>query len=135
MFRSTCFCFGLFILTAPVYAQAICDDAPDQTSMNKCINDQLTKADAQLNTYFKAIEQRLVDDEEVKRLLITAQRAWLKFRDAECSFSTSATTGGTIQPMLFAACKTALTTDRNKQLESYLNCPEGDLTCPVPSAE
>ncbi|MFD1197482.1 lysozyme inhibitor LprI family protein [Brucella gallinifaecis] len=110
-----------------------CEDAQDQTTMTKCANDELSKADKQLNTNYKEIEKRLADDDEAKRLLVTSQRAWVKFRDAECNFSSSATVGGSIHPMMLASCRAQLTEDRNKQFMNYLNCAEGDLTCPVPS--
>lgn len=114
-------------------ASSECDDASDQTTMTKCANDKLSEADKHLNKNYKEIEKRLADDEEAKKLLITSQRAWVKFRDTECNFSTSATVGGSIHPMMIASCRAQLTTERNKQFEDYLNCPEGDLTCPVPS--
>ena len=99
--------------------------------MTKCAVDELAKADKHLNSNYKEIEKRLADDDEALKLLITSQRAWVKFRDAECNFSTSATVGGSIHPMMIASCRTQLTEVRNKQFTEYLNCPEGDLSCPV----
>lgn len=92
-----------------------------------------TKADKALNAAFKGIEQRLTDDPAGKERLIKAQRAWIAFRDAECTFQSSGDDGGSAAPMVVAACRTTLTEDRTKQLEAYLDCEEGDLACPVPA--
>lgn len=93
----------------------------------------LKKADHELNLTYKQIEARLADDHAAKSRLIHAQRAWIAFRDAECTFQSSGDDGGSIAPMIVATCDTALTTDRTQQLKAYLNCEEGDLSCPVPA--
>ena len=78
---------------------------------------------------------RLADDAEGKKLLQAAQRAWISFRDAECAFSTNDSKGGSIYPMLMSNCLEELTADRTKQLRTYLDCEEGDMSCPVPPAQ
>ncbi|KAB2671123.1 DUF1311 domain-containing protein [Ochrobactrum sp. LMG 5442] len=115
-------------------ASSECDNAQDQATMNKCANNDFAKADKQLNAQYSEIEKRLSGDDDAKKLLITAQRAWVKFRDAECNFSASGTAGGSMHPMTVALCKEELTTERNKQFSDYLKCEEGDLSCPVPFA-
>jgi uncharacterized protein YecT (DUF1311 family) len=92
-------------------------------------------ADNELNSTFKEIEARIGDDAGTKKLLVSAQRAWISFRDNECAFQTSASADGSAYPMLVAACRTELTTDRTKALKAYLNCQEGDLSCPLPSGQ
>jgi len=54
--------------------------------------------------------------------------------DAECDFSTADSKEGTIYPALYSGCLTALTDERTGQLNGYLNCEEGDMSCPVPPA-
>lgn len=92
-------------------------------------------ADKELNSTFNEIEARIGDDADTKKLLVTAQKSWTSFRDDECAFQTSASADGSAYPMLVAGCKTVLTTDRTKALKAYLNCQEGDLSCPVPSGQ
>jgi len=131
----------LFTLTAmtaalwslPTLAAVDCDKADDQVTMNQCASDELVKIDKLLNGTYKKIEQRLADDPDTKKLLISSQRAWIKFRDAECDFAASGTAGGSIYPMMVVMCRTQLTSERNNQLSDYLRCEEGDLSCPVPS--
>lgn len=91
------------------------------------------RADAALNATFKKIGQRLSDDTEGRARFVKAQRAWIAFRDAECTFQSSGDDGGSAAPMVATACKATLTTQRTKQLKGYLNCQEGDLACPVPT--
>jgi uncharacterized protein YecT (DUF1311 family) len=124
------------VLAGPTFAfaQGNCDDAKDQATMNECFDAAFKKSDKKLNELYKQIETRLKDDADTKKLLIQAQRDWVKFRDAECSFQTAGAAGGSVVPALVAMCMDGLTQTRIKDFEGYLNCEEGDLSCPVPAA-
>lgn len=91
------------------------------------------KADKELNETFKQIERRLADDAASKERLVHAQRAWIAFRDAECIFQSSGEDGGSVAPTIIALCQAGMTSDRTEQLKVYLNCEEGDMSCPVPA--
>jgi uncharacterized protein YecT (DUF1311 family) len=39
---------------------------------------------------------------------------------------------GSMYPMVIAGCKESLTNVRLKDFQGYLNCQEGDTSCPVP---
>jgi uncharacterized protein YecT (DUF1311 family) len=65
--------------------------------------------------------------------LLQAQRARIAFRDAECDFSTADSQGGSIHPMLVSGCLQGLTEALAEQLGSYLECEEGDMSCPEPA--
>lgn len=93
----------------------------------------LQKADKALNETFNHVEARFAHDVNGKARLVHAQRAWIAFRDAECAFQSSGDDGGSAAPMIIAACRTTLSDERTKQLKTYLNCEEGDLSCPVPA--
>ncbi|RJT39407.1 DUF1311 domain-containing protein [Mesorhizobium waimense] len=111
-----------------------CANAQDQATMNECAGKDFHAADKKLNDAYKQIEGRLKDDAAGKKLLIDAQRAWVAFRDAECKFQGGPpATAGTIYSMVVANCQTSLTNDRLKDFQTYLNCPEGELNCPVPA--
>jgi uncharacterized protein YecT (DUF1311 family) len=124
------------LLTVPALALAAdkCADAVDQATMNTCADAAFKQSDKKLNELYRQIEARLKDDANTKKLLVQVQQDWVKFRDAECSFRTSASAGGTVAPMLISMCMDGLTQSRVKDFESYLKCREGDLSCPVPSA-
>lgn len=123
---------ALLVSTA-VAAADECADAEDQATLNACAGKVLAEADRKLNADYKAIEKRLADDVAAKKRFVAAQRAWIAFRDAECAFQTSAVEGGSIQPMIDANCRAALTSQRVEQFRTYLACEEGDMSCPVPA--
>jgi uncharacterized protein YecT (DUF1311 family) len=51
---------------------------------------------------------------------VAAQRAWIKFRDAESDFWASQMEGGTAESMLNAGHRTLMTKQRTKELnEAY----------------
>ncbi|KAF0865614.1 lysozyme inhibitor LprI family protein [Pseudomonas sp. LD120] len=127
----------LFLALAPLLftplAQADeCDNATTQTDMNQCAGVQNKAADKELNNLYQQINQRLKDQPHTKKLLVSAQRAWVAFRDAECAFSASGVEGGSVYPLVYSHCTTALTLARVEHFRTYLKCEEGDLSCPVP---
>lgn len=123
------------VLVLPVFAwaQDNCANPTDQATLNQCAAASFKKSDKKLNEIYKQIETRLKDDPEIKQLLVKAQHAWVGFRDAECSFATAEAAGGSMVPMLVAQCQDGLTQSRVKAFEAYLNCKEGDMSCPVPA--
>lgn len=107
--------------------------ANTQLGMNECADMAYKKTDAELNAVYAQIRQRLKDDNRTAKLLVTAQRNWLAFRDAECAFSSSAGAEGSIYPLLVTQCRDGLTRKRIDDLKTYLHCGEGDMSCPVPA--
>jgi uncharacterized protein YecT (DUF1311 family) len=63
--------------------------------------------------------------------LKTAQNAWIKFRDTDCKFQSSASEGGSMYSMVFSGCLADKTLSRTKELNSLLHCKEGDTSCPL----
>lgn len=49
-------------------------------------------------------------------ILLSAQRAWLKYRDEHCRLDGYRARGGSLEPLLVSTCKTALTEARTKEL-------------------
>lgn len=116
-----------------VHAQD-CSNATTQTAMSLCADQAYKHADAELNVVYKQITVRLQADQDTTKLLVSAQKNWIAFRDAECTFSTSASAGGSASPMLVSQCRDRLTHMRANDLKTYLHCQEGDMGCPVPSS-
>jgi uncharacterized protein YecT (DUF1311 family) len=52
--------------------------------------------------------------------LLASQRAWLKFRDAQCVIEGGEYAGGSAQSMVATQCRTKLTTARTQQLKSLI---------------
>jgi uncharacterized protein YecT (DUF1311 family) len=130
--RALIFCCLATMIWAPCASAENCASATTQLQLNQCAADQAKQSDAALNAAYATIRKRLKDDPAATKLLVTAQRAWIGFRDSECAFSSSATVGGSMNGMVNAECLDALTRKRLVELNAYLHCQEGDTTCPVP---
>ncbi|MBY8936104.1 lysozyme inhibitor LprI family protein [Pseudomonas fluorescens] len=122
------------LFTPFAHAAVDCANASDQATMNQCAGRDFKAADKELNTVYQQITGRLKDNPDGKKLLVSAQRAWLGFRDAECKFSSSGVTGGSVYPWVYSSCLTGVTKVRVEALKQYLKCEEGDMSCPVPGA-
>ncbi len=108
-----------------------CNDPQVQQEMNWCAAQEFRKADAALNVQWKdTVREMKQRDSEAgapqdKRpgnfdTLLTAQRAWLKFRDAHCDGAGYLFRGGTMEPLIVATCRTGLTQQRTKQLKDLI---------------
>ena len=102
-----------------------------QADMNQCADARFKASDAQLNGTYKKVMACLGPTGDGATSLVDAQRAWLRYRDAECKFQGSASDGGSVQPMVIGSCLASITDRRTKELKDYLTCQEGDLSCPV----
>ncbi|AXF19459.1 urease-associated protein [Burkholderia pyrrocinia] len=91
----------------------------------QCAEKSRRAADSILNQTYKKLLNTLKDDPDSglipKTQIISAQRAWVAFRDAECDFRTSVN-GGARQWLTVnhAQCLTELTEQRTKVLQDYL---------------
>lgn len=120
----------------PAKAEDKCANAQTQAAMNACAGSAYKQSDAELNRLYKEISQRLLNnDEDALKLLVKAQRAWIAYRDAECTFAASPSAQGSIYPVIYAQCLKTITDARIDAFTTYLNCEEGDMGCPVPRAE
>lgn len=114
-------------LTAAALARDCAGEDLNQAGLNQCSGEAFQKADALLNARYKKIVGCLMDK---AKSLVEAQRAWVKFRDSECAFQGSASEGGSFQPTAINTCLKSVTEARAKELNFYLTCEEGDLSCP-----
>ena len=93
-----------------------CAHAMAQQDMNICADKDYRKADAELNRVYKKTVAGL--DGHSRDLLRASQREWIKFRDAECIYQSAQNEGGSIYPLVYAGCLTALTMERTKQIKA-----------------
>ena len=109
--------------------QVDCEDPMTQMAMNICAGRDYQAADRELNAVWKDASARAksvdaeIGDGTQHRELLAAQRAWLTFRDAQCSFEANQYRGGSIMPLIQSSCLTALTKARTEQLREYLEFP------------
>jgi len=114
---------------APVQAQSTpCTAAATQTDLNRCAGEAFKSADSVLNQTYKGLMGSLSPASAAR--LKSAQRAWIGFRNAECSFQSNGKDGGSIAPMASANCAASLTRQRSAQLAAIASCPEGEVSCP-----
>jgi uncharacterized protein YecT (DUF1311 family) len=97
---------------------AACMDKSGGTTMSmiECITAETQRQDARLNKAYKAVMAELPP--ERKKQLLEAQRAWIKFRDANCSFYNDPD-GGTLAPVNANDCMLTSTAARVHELESF----------------
>jgi len=105
-----------------------CDDPQNQMEMNMCAGLDFERADAELNILWRqVIASARARDRELDRRydqrptseakLREAQRAWLVFRDAHCTVQGyDEARGGSMEPMVYGACRAELTRQRTAQL-------------------
>jgi uncharacterized protein YecT (DUF1311 family) len=92
-----------------------CKNAVAQNDLNICADRDFQKADALLNKTYKETTNGM--DAQTLDLLRKSQRAWLAFRDAECTYLSATNQGGSIYPMVYSGCLTRLTKLRTEQLK------------------
>jgi uncharacterized protein YecT (DUF1311 family) len=96
-----------------------CANAATTVEMSDCMGKEYQKVDAELNRVYKQLMATLDNDGE-KAALKTAQQAWLKYRDLHCEFESYENKGGTIYPIVYTGCLSAVTSTRTKELRETL---------------
>jgi uncharacterized protein YecT (DUF1311 family) len=108
--------------------EANCNDPQAQIEMNMCAGIDFERADAELNrAYREAIAGARQADREIDRtydqhpsnetILREAQRAWVTFRDAQCTWEANGEArGGSMEPMVHGQCLARMTRERIAQL-------------------
>lgn len=130
MLRHSIVCFAVGLLAASqnaLAAGADCSNAIDQASMTACADKALKASDAQLNKTYRALLAK--SSAAGKQNLQAAERAWIAYRDAQCTFNTLGSAGGSVHALAYASCATGLTDAQNEVLNAQLHCEEGDTSC------
>ena len=89
--------------------------AGGQQDMNLCMADEYRKVDAELNENFKKLTSVLANPTGIRN----AQRAWIRFRDAECS-NEVIQLGGSLQPFAYYSCMIEFTLERTRHIKWHL---------------
>jgi uncharacterized protein YecT (DUF1311 family) len=130
------------LLLAAQDPQWNCDNPQAQQEMNYCAGQDFERADAELNTAYRAaIESAREADREYARIDATAaanrpedpgeeaslreaQRAWVTFRDAHCRLQGYEARGGSMEPMIYNGCRATITRARTAELRGpNPDCP------------
>ncbi len=92
-------------------AQAACP-GETQMEMNACAASDYARADEELNAIWRKLPKTTQ--------LIAVQRAWIAYRDAECTYQKAQFEGGSIAPLIYSSCLSDLTKERTKILNGNL---------------
>jgi uncharacterized protein YecT (DUF1311 family) len=109
-------------VSAQVAPQA-CPDAQTQAEMNRCAGATYARADTLLNQRYRQLMTAIGAPR--RESLRVAQRAWIRFRDADCAFEASAYQGGSMQPTARLLCLADRTRKRVDELTRMLEAAEG----------
>ncbi|MDA0703234.1 MAG: lysozyme inhibitor LprI family protein [Proteobacteria bacterium] len=117
------------LLLSPQAARAAapCDAPETQVQMNECAGADYKAADKALNEAYREIlaDLRKTDEEQPDWGLADAfrdsQRAWLPFRDSQCSWEALLVKGGSIEPLIRLSCLAEMTNQRTKQMRETWN--------------
>ncbi len=96
-----------------------CSQANNTTELKYCSLKTYQAADKKLNQVYQKVIARV--DGEQQQILITAQQAWINFRDRNCNFETYRSRGGTGYEIFRNGCLERLTQQRTTDLEKYLS--------------
>jgi uncharacterized protein YecT (DUF1311 family) len=120
--------FALPLLSTGAVASA-CDTAQTQSENEACAALDLQQADAELNGAYAELKSGYAKLGKLQGKLVEAQRAWLKYRDAECAMVVFPNLGTTAEAVVRSQCLANLTRQRLTDIRVKLACQEGDLTC------
>ena len=109
---------SFFAPVAQAQTAADCISPQAQQMMNACAAKEYQAVDAALNEAWKPAKT-FADAIGRGGALLTAQRAWLAYRDAACEVHASPYEGGSIQPLVYSTCMTELTVQRTRMLLDF----------------
>jgi uncharacterized protein YecT (DUF1311 family) len=130
----------LLVLSQAVAAATVgdeCVEPQNQLAMNMCALADYEAADTEMNRQWAETAAAMKEaDAELDReydtqpgyyeTLLEGQRAWLKFRDAQCLLESFDFRGGSGQPMIDSGCKARVTRERTRELRVLVLGPEGE---------
>ena len=101
----------------------ICMKGPDvakgiTSAVRNCTSKEIKHQDKRLNSSYKALKKSLSKSRQKE--LLTAQRLWIKYRDANCGFYNDPN-GGTMHRLFAQECFMDATRSRADELKSMLD--------------
>jgi uncharacterized protein YecT (DUF1311 family) len=80
---------------------------------------EFDKADKELNEVYQKVLKSM-DDDIGRQKLVAAQKAWVKFRDAQAELDADSERGGSLANQVMAISETDMTKARIAELKQYL---------------
>lgn len=128
----------LLALALAAVQQPECDDRNGDLSASECWYKLGQTEDAKINQLWPkaiAVARRVDrnfepsprrDKPSSASDLLASQRAWLKFRDAQCALESDYADGGSLQNVIYSRCQYQMTRDRILQLQATVLSFEGN---------
>ena len=104
-----------------------CGEYSSYRQIAGCFSQLFEETDAELNSQYKQLVEYL--DPKNRKRLVVAQRAWVKFRDADCAFVEPREDDGGLVTSDRKICQYRITVQRLEQIESF-NLTRGCNGCP-----
>jgi uncharacterized protein YecT (DUF1311 family) len=126
--------FAAWSVAAQAAAQAPAPDDPcagatTTIELNACAQQVLARRDRELNEAYRALLRELADAgqgdadaaarADARRLLVEAQRHWLRFRDSDCRGRVRLHDTGSMRGLVQLGCLIAHTEQRTAQLRGW----------------
>jgi uncharacterized protein YecT (DUF1311 family) len=107
-----------FFQNSSIAQQPNCKNPQTQPEMNACSRLDYQQVDKKLQQVYDRLRSKLPNTSQQQ--LVSAQRAWIAFRDSNCDFQKSFFEGGSIAPTMLNCCLSDTTQQRTSELEMYL---------------
>ncbi|WP_458233114.1 lysozyme inhibitor LprI family protein [Roseateles sp. P5_E8] len=98
---------------------ADCSEVQGDIEHRECMAGALSAADKKLNATYASLRKSL--DPESQALLVKAQKAWLSFRDSDCSFEADSVRGGSAYQSEYIRCQLVRTRARERQFRDSMH--------------
>lgn len=95
-----------------------CEEGRSMIEISACMHRELAESDARVDLVYTLLRNALARPGG----LISAQRAWHAYRDAQCTFENEGLEGGSAQPFSTDLCRTRLAERRIAELEQVVPC-------------
>lgn len=114
-----------FMVTFPAHALD-CKNATNTLDMNECAAVEQKAVESRLNGVYQRVMKELDKPgedlekySEVRKKLLEAQRAWIRFRQADCDAMYAHYSGGSMRNLVYLDCMRSRAEKRIKELEEY----------------
>ena len=95
-----------------------CKNAVSTPEINECASIDQKKVEDKLNKVYQRVIKS-IGEADTKKALVEAQRAWVKFREADCKAVYEQYKTGTIRSVMFIGCMQKHAEARIKDLEEF----------------
>ena len=99
----------------------------DERSLSLCAEHSFVLEDEKLKERYRDQLAR-VRGSSFEKPFISAQQAWVRFRDLDCEYEASGVEGGSMHGQWVLNCKRERTIERIRNMDAFLNCT--DNGCP-----